>query len=71
MIKVEESEMGRAYSANGKKMITYRILVGKPDRKKPLGRPGSRWGDNIEMGLRCEGVVWTRLMWLRIGSRLL
>jgi hypothetical protein len=30
----------------------YRILVGKPERKKPLGRPRRRWVDNIKMDLK-------------------
>ena len=30
----------------------YRVLVGKPESKKPLGRPRRRWEDNIKMGLR-------------------
>jgi hypothetical protein len=30
----------------------YRILVGKPERKGPLGRPRHRWVDNIKMDLR-------------------
>jgi hypothetical protein len=37
----------------------YNILVGKPDRKRPLGRPRLRWKDNIRMDIRemeCEGV---------------
>jgi hypothetical protein len=29
----------------------YKILVGKPERKRPLGRPRGRWVDNIEMDL--------------------
>jgi hypothetical protein len=33
-------------------MNAYRILVGKPERKKPLGRPRRRWVDNIKMYLR-------------------
>jgi hypothetical protein len=33
----------------------YRILVGKPKRKRPLGRPRGRWVDNIKMDLREEG----------------
>jgi hypothetical protein len=44
--------MGRAYSMNGKKMNTYRILVGKPEAKRPLGRPRRRWVGNIKMDLR-------------------
>jgi hypothetical protein len=30
----------------------YRILAGKPERKRPLGRPRRRWVDNIKMDLR-------------------
>jgi len=30
----------------------HRILVGKPEGKRPLGRPRRRWEDNIEMGLQ-------------------
>jgi hypothetical protein len=30
----------------------YRILVGKPEGKRPLGRPKHRWEDNVEMDLR-------------------
>jgi hypothetical protein len=48
----------------------YRILVGKPDGKRPLGRPRSRWVDNIKMDLgeiRWNG-VWTGSNWFRIGT---
>jgi hypothetical protein len=44
--------MGRAYSMHGKKRNLYRILVEKPERKKPLGRPRCRWEDNIAVDLR-------------------
>ena len=33
----------------------HRILVGKPEGKRPLGRPRRRWEDNIKMGLRGVG----------------
>jgi hypothetical protein len=36
----------------GKKMNVCRILVGKPEGKRPLGRPKCRWEDNIKMVLR-------------------
>jgi hypothetical protein len=36
-------EMGMAYSTNGAKRKAYRILVGKPEGKRPLGRPRRRW----------------------------
>jgi hypothetical protein len=44
--------MGRACSTNGVKKNAYRILVGKPERRRPLGRPRRRWVDNIEIDLR-------------------
>jgi len=45
----------------------YRVLVGKPGGKRPLGRPRHRWEDNIKMDLQEVGCgVWTVLSWLRI-----
>jgi hypothetical protein len=43
--------MGRAYSTNGEKRNAYSLLVGKPDRKRPLGRPRRRWMENVKMVL--------------------
>ena len=42
----------------------YRVLVGKPEGKIPLGRPRRRWEDNIKMDLqevRCGGIDWLEL----------
>jgi hypothetical protein len=44
--------MDRACSTNGDKKNAYRILVGKPERKRPLGRQRRRCVDNIKMDLR-------------------
>jgi hypothetical protein len=52
----------------GEKRNAYRILVETPEGKKPLGRPRRRWEDNIRMDIRYDGVVWTGLIWLRIGT---
>ena len=47
----------------------HKILVGKPEGKRPLGRPRRRWEDNIKMDLEeVEGVVGTGWSWLRIGT---
>jgi hypothetical protein len=47
----------------------YRVLVGKPEGKRPLGRPRRRWEDKIRMDLKkWDGVVRTGLGWLRIGT---
>jgi hypothetical protein len=43
--------MGGACSVNGAKRNVYRLLVGKPEGKRPLGRPRRRWVDNIRMDL--------------------
>jgi len=47
----------------------YRVMVEKPEGKRPLGRPWCRWVDNIKMDLRQWYVrIWTGLSWLRIGT---
>jgi hypothetical protein len=53
----------------GEKRNAYRLLVGKPEGKRPLGRPSSRRVDNIRMDLgEGNGVMWTGLVWFRIGT---
>jgi hypothetical protein len=44
--------MSRTCSTNGEKRNAYRILVGKPEGMRPLGRPRRRWVDNVKMDLR-------------------
>ena len=42
----------------------YRVLVGKPEGKRPLGSPRRRWEDNIKMDLQevgCGGMEWIEL----------
>jgi hypothetical protein len=49
----------------------YRLLVGKPEGKRPLGRPRRRWEDNIKMDLQevwGGGVVGTGWSWIRVGT---
>ena len=47
----------------------HKVLVGKPEGKRPLGRPRRRWEDNIKWIFRkWKGVVRTGLSWLRIGA---
>ena len=48
----------------GKRRGTYRVLVGKPEGKRPLGRCRNRWEDNIKMDLQemeWEGMDWNDL----------
>ena len=58
----------------GEERWVYRVLVGKPEGKRPLGLPRRRWVDNIRMDLgRWDVGIWTGLGWPRIqtgGGRL-
>jgi hypothetical protein len=50
----------------------YRVLVGRPKGKRPLGRPRRRWEDNIKMGLKeieVDGANWIRLAQDRVQWR--
>jgi hypothetical protein len=40
----------------------YRVLVGRVEGKRPLGRPRSRWQDNIKMGFRKTGIEGEKLI---------
>jgi hypothetical protein len=44
----------------------YRILVGKPEGKRPLGRPRRRWVDNIKINLREIG--WDGMDWIELAQ---
>jgi hypothetical protein len=50
----------------GEKMNAYRILVGKPEGKRPLGRPRRRWMNNIKMDLRERG--WDSTDWIDLAQ---
>ena len=45
----------RMIVGNGEERGVYRVLVGKPEGKRPLGRPRHRWVDNIRMDLQEVG----------------
>jgi hypothetical protein len=53
----------------GERSRAYRVLVGKPEGRRPLGRPRRGWEDNIKVDLRGGGwgAAWTGSIWLRIG----
>jgi hypothetical protein len=62
--KIKKNEMGEACRAYGEGRDVYRVLVGKPEGKRPLGRHRRRWEDNIKMDLqevRCGGMDWIEL----------
>jgi hypothetical protein len=54
----------------GEERKVYKVLVGKPEGKRPLGRPRRRWEDGIRMDLREIGLggVWIGFDWLGYGT---
>jgi hypothetical protein len=48
----------------GERRGVYRVLVGKPKGKRPLGRPRHRWEENIKMDLREIGIDGVNWIWL-------
>jgi hypothetical protein len=50
----------------GETRNAYRILVGKPEGKRPLGRPRRRWVDTIKMDLRDIG--WDGVDWIELAQ---
>jgi hypothetical protein len=66
--------MGGTCSKYGKGRRVYRVLVGKPEGKRPLGRPRRRWEDNIKIDLQevgCGGTGWIVLAQYRDRRRAL
>jgi len=62
--KIEKNAMGGTCSTAVDRRGVYRVLVGKPERKRPLGRPRRRWEGNIKMGLQevgCGVMDWIDL----------
>jgi hypothetical protein len=50
----------------GEKRGAYRILLGRPEGRRPLGRPRRRWEDNIKMGLQDLG--WVGMNWIELAQ---
>jgi hypothetical protein len=75
VIKIK-NEMGGACSAYGDERGVYRVLVGKPEGKRLLGRPRLRLEDNINTDLQkvgCRGMNWIKVTedgdrWRAIGN---
>jgi hypothetical protein len=61
MIKSRRVRWAGHVARMGARSNKYRIVVGKPERKRPLGKPRRRWVDNIKMYHReigCDGMDW-------------
>ena len=63
--QIEKNEMGGACSMYGGEGRFIRVLVGKPEREKPLGRSRRSWEDNSKMDLQelvCGSIDWIDLV---------
>jgi hypothetical protein len=58
--------MGRACSTNGDKRNSFRILMGKPEGKRPLRRPRCRWVDSTKLDFREIG--WDGMDWIDVAQ---
>jgi len=66
---IKENEMGRACSVSGEGRDIYRVLVGKPEGRRPLGRQGVKGRIILSWIFRKWDVgVWNGSNWLRIGT---
>jgi hypothetical protein len=65
MIKSRRMRWAVHVAPMGEKRNAYRILLGKPEGKKPQGRPGRRWASNIKMDLREIG--WDGMDWIDLA----
>jgi hypothetical protein len=63
---VKEDEMGKACSMHRREEECIQGFDGKPEGKRPLGRPRRRWEDNITMDLREIG--WGGMDWIHVAQ---
>jgi hypothetical protein len=66
MIKSRRIRWAGHVARMGEKMNAYRILVGKPEGKRPILRLRCRWLDNIKMDLR--EIVWDSMNWIDLAE---
>jgi hypothetical protein len=66
MIKSRRMRLAGHVARMGEKRNAYRILMGNPGGKRPLGRPRHRWVNNIKMDLRETG--WDSVDWIDLAQ---
>jgi hypothetical protein len=66
MIKSRRMRWAGHVEGMGEKRNAYRILLEKPEGKRPLGRPRRRWEDNIRMDLR--EIRWSGIDWIDLAQ---
>jgi hypothetical protein len=65
MIKLNRRRWAGHLALVGETRTAYKILVRKPEGKRPLGRPTHRWEDNINMNLL--EIVWDGVGWIHLA----
>jgi len=66
VIKLRRMRWSGHVALMGERRGVYRVLVGKPEGKRPMGRPRRRWQDNIKIVL--QEVVWRGMDWIDMGQ---
>jgi hypothetical protein len=66
MIKSRRMKLAWHVARMGEARNACRILVGKPEGKRPVGRPRRRWVDNIKMDLR--EIRWNGMNWIDVAE---
>jgi hypothetical protein len=56
------------YVARMETINAYRVLVGRPQGTRPFARPRCGWKYNIKIDVKQDGMAWTGLIWLGIGT---
>jgi hypothetical protein len=72
VIKSRRTRWAGHVARMGEGRCVYRVLVGRPESKRPLRRPRRRWEDNIKMGIReigIDGAKWIQLAQDRVRWR--
>jgi hypothetical protein len=62
---MKDDQKDRACSTHGKMRNEYKSLVGKSERKRPLGTPIRRWDINIKMDIKIV-IMWTEFIYLTV-----
>jgi hypothetical protein len=65
VIKLRRIRWAGRVARIGARRVAYRVLVGKPEGERPLGRPRHRWDVNIKMDL--QEVVWRGMDWIDLA----
>jgi hypothetical protein len=64
--QLKKNEMGKYVAHLGDRRDAYKVLVGRPEVKRPIGRPTCRWEDNIKMDL--QEVGWGGMDWMDLAQ---